>query len=367
MPRNSITTMTALRTCPKRERVIRDLRRYLDGPECPANGRLPRETELASRFEVTRRTLRFALDVLAEEQLIERIHGKGTFRAGQHAGIRCIYFLVPCCDYALRVGLSNIVFLTRLHSILLAEGIQHNYQIITIPFSKTNAAADIDWDALRMIKANSLVFCPSLWFEGGFDFLLERNCRIALLSPSRRLAETPLPDTHCLKLYLGGDETGLMLRELVKHGARRPAIAGKFLHREPSFSAPRYEEELKILLPETAEPLILDGPFVDGDRDWANFTRQLGEFQRQTGFDALMIDIWVTATPDLRFPLAANLRLTPSTRIITRWEYDWSHLLQPAVPYVTYDFRQVVRDALRLLPEPPEHFTTQCYEPIIME
>ena len=47
------------------------------------SGRLPGETDMGARFQVSRVTVRLALDVLEAEGLIERRKGKGTFTVGK--------------------------------------------------------------------------------------------------------------------------------------------------------------------------------------------------------------------------------------------------------------------------------------------
>ncbi|HWU35623.1 MAG TPA: GntR family transcriptional regulator [Methylovorus sp.] len=47
------------------------------------SGKLPSEAELCKRFAVSRVTVRLALDRLAEENVVERKQGKGTFVAGK--------------------------------------------------------------------------------------------------------------------------------------------------------------------------------------------------------------------------------------------------------------------------------------------
>jgi GntR family transcriptional regulator len=56
-----------------------ELRRHIVDGRWPPGAALPAETTLAAEHRVALGTLRRALDVLAEEGLIERLHGRGTF------------------------------------------------------------------------------------------------------------------------------------------------------------------------------------------------------------------------------------------------------------------------------------------------
>jgi GntR family transcriptional regulator len=65
--------------------------RVVDG-EWPAGSALPAETRLAAEHGVALGTLRRALELLAEQGLIERHHGKGTFVRGGLAGAPMLRF-----------------------------------------------------------------------------------------------------------------------------------------------------------------------------------------------------------------------------------------------------------------------------------
>lgn len=59
--------------------------KILQGAWLPG-GAIPSETELASMFGVALGTVRKALDVLVEQNVVERVHGKGTFVTGPLSG-----------------------------------------------------------------------------------------------------------------------------------------------------------------------------------------------------------------------------------------------------------------------------------------
>src|SRR5688572_11193907 len=65
--------------------------RILDG-EWPPGTALPAETSLAAEHGVALGTLRRALELMAEQGLIERQHGKGTFVRGGLSGAPMLRF-----------------------------------------------------------------------------------------------------------------------------------------------------------------------------------------------------------------------------------------------------------------------------------
>ena len=56
-----------------------DIKSHILSGKYKEGDRLPSESELISKYNVTRTTIQRALSVLVNEGLIERIHGKGTF------------------------------------------------------------------------------------------------------------------------------------------------------------------------------------------------------------------------------------------------------------------------------------------------
>ncbi len=108
--------------------------RIVDG-EWPPGAALPAETRLAVEHGVALGTLRRALELLAEQGLIERRHGKGTFVRGGLAGATLLRFfrfgrgdgevpqsrvlrtesVVASADVARRLGISRGDPVLRLH------------------------------------------------------------------------------------------------------------------------------------------------------------------------------------------------------------------------------------------------------------
>jgi GntR family transcriptional regulator len=98
------------------DRVTDDLRRRLLAGEWPAGTRLPGEHRLASEFDVSRATIRSALQAVEAQGLTRTRHGSGTYATGGtdgiHADLRSLDSMTatiesrgaqPGIDYRLRV------------------------------------------------------------------------------------------------------------------------------------------------------------------------------------------------------------------------------------------------------------------------
>lgn len=70
--------------------VMEKIRQKIITGEYPTNSKLPNEFELSKQFNVSRVTLRKAISGLAEDGLIEKIHGVGTFVRKPHKVKRII-------------------------------------------------------------------------------------------------------------------------------------------------------------------------------------------------------------------------------------------------------------------------------------
>lgn len=69
---------------PRHERITESLRSMIRSGELPVGSRLPGETELMKHYGSARGTIRRALRTLAEEDLIQTFHGRGSFVLAGH-------------------------------------------------------------------------------------------------------------------------------------------------------------------------------------------------------------------------------------------------------------------------------------------
>lgn len=78
----------------KNERIYGDLTGEIKSGELRAGGRLPNEMALAARYGVSRQTVRLALKKLADDALIEKIQGSGSYVSGSAAQARSMRIAV---------------------------------------------------------------------------------------------------------------------------------------------------------------------------------------------------------------------------------------------------------------------------------
>lgn len=64
---------------PKYFQIQQEIRGRIAGGDYPAGGRLPTEGEFATEFQVSRQSIRTAMQALVNDGVISRIAGKGTF------------------------------------------------------------------------------------------------------------------------------------------------------------------------------------------------------------------------------------------------------------------------------------------------
>lgn len=68
----------------KRDQLYEALRSAITGGEYPLGSQLPKEIDFAEKLGVSRKTLRYALERLENDRLIERLRSKGTFIRFRH-------------------------------------------------------------------------------------------------------------------------------------------------------------------------------------------------------------------------------------------------------------------------------------------
>lgn len=81
-------------TSPRYVRVYTTLRDWINSGKYGPGDKIPTEDEIGQLFSVSRITTRKAIDLLVEDELVQRIHGRGTFVAAnvrERAGIETMF------------------------------------------------------------------------------------------------------------------------------------------------------------------------------------------------------------------------------------------------------------------------------------
>ena len=324
--------------------------------------------EMAKKFGVTRRTLRLALNELENSNMIERIHGKGTFKIGGGNNLRLIYFLLPCADWSI-IGLGNVASTGKLLQGLMEACARMDCRLVTLPFSPTNDPEDIDWDVMKMIEPGSMVFVSDIWYRKCFLYLAERQCRVAFLHTQNFDIPFPLDDvekpifTKWLQLRKDTEfETGTATEALLNCGCRKPALAATYLTDVTNMRLPGYQKALEkagIAEQNTVWHIPADFPSED-------FIKKLRQFYNRTAFDSLIIDIVTGFEPDYRYSLNKSMNLPEHIKIITLHEYEFNSRLYPIVPAMNYDFRKIGSDAVNMLLAETSKPVIKHYQPRIV-
>ncbi|MES2192051.1 MAG: GntR family transcriptional regulator [Pseudomonadota bacterium] len=171
MPKASLTVVAAEPGQSRYAALAAALKARVVAGEWPPGSALPAEQTLAAEHGVALGTLRRALELMAEQGLIERIHGRGTFvRAGMTGATMMRFFrfgegtgevpvsrivsrqqLVAPAEVARRLGLARGDTALRLLRVRSFAGQPGVYEEIWLPLPMFAELADSDtgaWDDL---------------------------------------------------------------------------------------------------------------------------------------------------------------------------------------------------------------------------
>lgn len=140
----------------KYERIARRLREAIEGGSYGQGDRLPAEVQLAEQYEVNRRTVRRALDVLEEEGRIDRQHGRGTFVKGAPAD----------CDASnvVYVGRTAEDYFREFYWALSREAQSHNVALTCHANDEHDGHLDVTRHLRSLVTAADAVICDSqIW------------------------------------------------------------------------------------------------------------------------------------------------------------------------------------------------------------
>lgn len=196
--------------------------------------KLPPERDYARQLGVARKTLRFVLDRMEQENRIIR-NTHGTFLCDErNSGYgyteqkEPVTILLPCPDYLDVSGYSS----SRAHRQMILgamrAAIESGTHVVTIPVSETNSPEDINWLQLRHLHRDSMVMFSSNWFRNVCPLLVERKCKVGYMSDNEIPFFSKAPDITSINYQRSNAHTFLYhaVKQLYAEGAEKIVYFG---------------------------------------------------------------------------------------------------------------------------------------------
>ena len=254
----------------------------------PAGTKLPVEEKLALDFGCARKTLRAALSKLEKEGRLERLRAHGTFvRQPQlSAEQKVLSILIPYPKFISKNLLSNssVNYFFRIWGGAALAAMQKGWRLQTIPFSKTNDPADIDYESLECLQEDSRLLICSAWYQNAFPLFVQRKVRTGFI------LEKIEPDAPVAKyldqwIYTYTDIAS-MKRNLIHylyetlHCRRAICLALDLDYPVISMAKP-YRQACKEVGMFYAEKRLVGDP--------SDYARQTAEFRKEMNADVILI------------------------------------------------------------------------------
>lgn len=171
----------------KSQRVLDAIREDIVSGRLKPRDRLRSMRQLAETFDVSLKSVQSALASLAEEGLVERRHGSGTFVADYPAvGAEPIFFLVPNASHITSNHETAVVMRRLQYGATLAASAGQLVQLL--PLSRHDVASlrqepqAVDWAALEQIPSGARVFVCGTWFGPVISHLVGRDVQGVFLA-----------------------------------------------------------------------------------------------------------------------------------------------------------------------------------------
>lgn len=190
------------------ERISEDLTELIESGEMTPGERLPGEHDLATRYGVTRMTVRHALSSLVERGLIYRRHGVGTFVADPSRRRRSLNRLT---SFSEDMAAGSRKFVTE----LLAKDVRVAEADVTDALELSDGAEVIYISRLRIVdgcpgalQTSWVPFgrCPSLarqdLIEDSLYTTLERTCDVTLKYADQHIRAVAAADAEASALQV---------------------------------------------------------------------------------------------------------------------------------------------------------------------
>ncbi|MBO4631628.1 MAG: GntR family transcriptional regulator [Lentisphaeria bacterium] len=329
-----------MKTAKKAKKIYEQLRRGILKRDYAPGEHLPRETELAEMFGVSRDTMRTALSMLEAESLIRRIRGYGTYVSESVKRPR-ITFLLPCAETVY----ASSIFLNHFLLGVLDEAQRNNCEVETLVVSPTNDPSDIDWSKLFNLNAESRVVVCGLWFRKIFPFLAASGSRTALIYDTELLPEKTAKIIARWQVLEKRtlENVRLMTEHLFRLNSRRPVLILRSLESE---SVQREISDLCRGKYPNAKPCVvpLVPPFREQDfaADHPDIMKKIADSE----FDGILVN-----DPDAFHFLRKFLPDAPCGYIDLKRQTD--RRADAGVFYSDFNLEEIGRQAVRrLLMEP---------------
>ncbi len=222
-----------MRTPQKAKKIYEKLRMDILQRRYAPGALLPAEVDFAVQLGVSRDTVRLALAMLAEDSLVRRVRGHGTY-VSETVRRKKITFLLP---YAYNIE-NNSGFLAQLHHGAIEGARECDCELESLAISPSNDPSDIDWSKLYNLNSESLVIASGFWFKEIFPFLLASRCKVAVIHDQLRQPPsiTQALAGWCDIVKTTNETMRNMILQLLDKGCRKPLFLLSYLDEKESYS-----------------------------------------------------------------------------------------------------------------------------------
>lgn len=272
----------------KTDQIYQSLKNDMIIGKLPAGTKLPVEEKLAEQFGCARKTLRAALSRLEKDGRLERLRAHGTFvrQPVLTNEQKVISILIPYPEFITKnifASPSSYHFFRFLGGAALAA-MQKGWRLQTIPFSKTNDPADIDYESLECLQEDSRLLVNSIWYHNAFKLFAQRKVRVGFFTDK---IIDDMPYSKYLDQWIYGyTPLEKMKHDVIRHlhdilHCRRAACMANNLDFPGIPMAPPYREACREV-----GMSYVEKEFTGDESD---YPRQVHEFCKETGADVLLI------------------------------------------------------------------------------
>lgn len=284
--------------------------------------KLPPERDYARQLGVARKTLRFVLDRMEQENRIIR-NTHGTFLCDERNSCyghteqkEPVTILLPCPDYLDVSGYSSSYAHRQMILGAMRAAIESGTHVVTIPVSETNSPEDINWLQLRHLHRDSMVMFSSSWFRNVFPLLVERKCKVGYMSDNEIPFFSKAPDITSINYQLSNAHTFLYhaVKQLYAEGAEKIVYFGSS---EAVISRTGKNSFLKALRELNPECRDFHFHVYDAKIPLLKRLKLIRKLYETIAFDALILELNPYQEHDYEFDLYEATGIPLSTKLMT--------------------------------------------------